>query len=121
MDGVWIKRAAMAATAIIVVAGFAWALREKPALVDVATVVETPMHVAVREEGVTRVRDIYTVSAPIAGHLTRTVLEEGDSVVLYCCKMIDRSIRRCSTAAPRRNCSRRAMPRVRASELPRSS
>ena len=81
MDGVWIKRAAMAATAIIVVAGFAWALREKPALVDVATVVETPMHVAVREEGVTRVRDIYTVSAPIAGHLTRTVLEEGDSVV----------------------------------------
>lgn len=80
MNGVWVKRAAMAAAGIAVAAGFAWALREQPAPVDVATVVTGPMHVAIREEGVTRVRDIYTMSAPIAGYLTRTVIEEGDAV-----------------------------------------
>lgn len=57
-----------------------WALREQPAQVDTAIVVDRPMRVNIREEGVTRVSDIYTVSAPIAGHLSRTVLKEGDRV-----------------------------------------
>lgn len=80
MNGVWIKRGAMAAAAVIVVAGFGWALRERPVLIDAAKVVEAPMRVTIREEGVTRVREVYAVSAPIAGHLTRTVLNEGDKV-----------------------------------------
>lgn len=80
MKGVRVKRAALAALAIIVIVGFAWALRERPTLVDVARVLEAPMRVTVRDEGVTRVRDTYTVSAPIGGHLTRTVLDEGDRV-----------------------------------------
>ncbi|MCO5160144.1 MAG: HlyD family efflux transporter periplasmic adaptor subunit [Mesorhizobium sp.] len=81
MNTVWIKRAGMSALVLAAVGGFAWALRERPALVDVARVAETQMTVAIREEGVTRVRDIYTVSSPIAGHLTRTLLTEGDRVV----------------------------------------
>jgi len=75
------KRLASAAVAVAVVAGFAYALREQPSLVDVAELVEAPMKVTVREEGMTRVREIYTVSAPIAGHLARTVLKEGDPVL----------------------------------------
>ena len=81
MNTVWVKRAGMAALVLAAVGGFAWALRERPALVDVAQVAEAQMTVTIREEGMTRVRDIYTVSAPIAGHLTRSVLTEGDRVV----------------------------------------
>ncbi|TJW71206.1 MAG: RND transporter, partial [Mesorhizobium sp.] len=53
---------------------------EEPAFVDMVEVTAAPMKVTIREEGITRVRDIYTVSAPIAGHLTRTVVNEGDVV-----------------------------------------
>ena len=81
MNAVWMKRAGLALAAAAIAAGFAWALREQPALVDIAIVAEGPMRVTIREEGRTRVRDVYTVSAPIAGHLSRTVLEEGDAVV----------------------------------------
>ena len=81
MNPVWMKRLGLALAAGAIAAAFAWALREQPALVDVATVAEGPMRVTIREEGRTRVRDVYTVSAPIAGHLSRTVLKEGDAVV----------------------------------------
>lgn len=81
MNPVWMKRLGLAVAAGAIAAAFAWALREQPALVDVATVAEGPMRVTIREEGRTRVRDVYTVSAPIAGHLSRTVLKEGDAVV----------------------------------------
>jgi len=57
-----------------------WALREQPQQVDTATVVEGPMQVSIREQGITRVREVYAVSTPIAGHLARTALEEGDRV-----------------------------------------
>ena len=63
-----------------VAGGFAYALREQPSLVDVAKVSEGPMRVTIREEGVTRVREVYTVSTVITGHLARSVLEEGDGV-----------------------------------------
>ena len=78
MNTVWLKRLAYAAAGLAVVAGFAYALREQPALVDVAGVAEAPMRVTIREEGTTRVREVYAISAPIAGHLTRTVIKEGD-------------------------------------------
>ncbi len=81
MKSKWFKRLGLALLALAVVAGFAWALREQPALVDVAEVVEAPMRVEIREEGKTQVREVYTVSAPIAGRLSRTVLDEGDPVV----------------------------------------
>jgi HlyD family secretion protein len=38
------------------------------------------MQVDLLEEGRTRVRNIYTVSAPIAGHLSRVQLDEGQYV-----------------------------------------
>ena len=78
MNTVWLKRLAYAAAGLAVVAGFVYALREQPALVDIAEVTEAPMRVTIREEGTTRVREVYAISAPIAGHLTRTVIKEGD-------------------------------------------
>ncbi|MEX0345895.1 MAG: efflux RND transporter periplasmic adaptor subunit [Rhizobiaceae bacterium] len=73
----WLGLAALAA---IVAAGIYIALREQPALVDTAPVMSGPMTVTIDQEGTTRVRNVYTVSAPIAGHLDRTSLEEGDPV-----------------------------------------
>ncbi len=73
----WLGLAALAA---IVAAGIYIALREQPALVDTAPVKSGPMTVTIDQEGTTRVRNVYTVSAPIAGHVDRTSLEEGDPV-----------------------------------------
>lgn len=80
MQGKWIKRIMGAVAIGAIVAGFAYALREKPQMVDVGAVTRGPMRVTVSQEGVTRVRDVYAVSSPIAGHLARTVLDEGDAV-----------------------------------------
>lgn len=55
-------------------------LREQPVLVDLGTVQIGPMQVAIDEEGVTRVRNVYAVSATLAGNLERVTLEEGDIV-----------------------------------------
>jgi HlyD family secretion protein len=47
---------------------FAW---PRPIPVDLATVTKGPMEVTVDDEGKTRVRHVYTVSAPIAGKVLR--------------------------------------------------
>ncbi len=80
MQGKWIKRVIGAVAVGAMVAGFAYALREKPQMVDIGVVARGPMRVTVSQEGVTRVRQVYAVSSPIAGHLARTVLDEGDAV-----------------------------------------
>ncbi len=76
----WIKRGLVLAGGVAIVAAFAYALGEKPVMVDMAEITAAPMKVTVREEARTRVRDVYTVSAPIAGNLDRVVIEEGMQV-----------------------------------------
>jgi HlyD family secretion protein len=71
MQTIWMKRGAgalvggLAAVGVIV---FAW---PRPVPVDLATVAKEPMEVTVDDEGKTRVRHVYTVSAPIAGKVLR--------------------------------------------------
>jgi HlyD family secretion protein len=48
--------------------------------VDTARVTRGPMAVGVTDDGVTRVRDLYVVSAPVTGYLSRIDLEPGDLV-----------------------------------------
>ena len=48
--------------------------------VDVAAVSTGPLVVTVDEEGVTRVRDRFVVSAPVSGRVLRIELEPGDCV-----------------------------------------
>ena len=69
------------ALAIAVAAALFIALRPRPVSVDIGTVEAGPMRVAVEEEGKTRVRNVYTISAPVAGQLLRIALEPGDEVV----------------------------------------
>jgi len=49
--------------------------------VEAAPVVRGPMDVTIDEEGETRVRERFTVSAPVGGRLLRIDLEPGDTVV----------------------------------------
>src|SRR5262245_65595397 len=48
--------------------------------VDVARAEQGPMQVTIDEEGETRVRDRFVVSAPVAGRVQRIELEPGDPV-----------------------------------------
>lgn len=77
----WIFRLGLLGLALAILFGFYLAMREKPNLVDTAVVKRGEMRVTIREEGITQVKDVYTVSSPIAGHLDRTTLEEGATVI----------------------------------------
>jgi HlyD family secretion protein len=78
--GIWIKRLGLLGLALAIAGGFYFAMREQPVAVDTAIVISGPMKVTIDEEGVTRVKDVYAVSSPIAGHLDRTTLKEGEVV-----------------------------------------
>lgn len=49
--------------------------------IDEAQVTRGPMRVGVTDDGVVRVRDLYAVSAPVTGYVTRIALDAGDAVV----------------------------------------
>jgi HlyD family secretion protein len=53
----------------------------KPAAVDLAPVKRGPLTITIDEEGKTRVRNHFVVSAPVAGRVQRIELEPGDRVV----------------------------------------
>jgi HlyD family secretion protein len=55
-------------------------LRRPPIAVELATVNRGPLLVTVDEDGRTRVKDRFTVSAPLAGTVARIGLRAGDSV-----------------------------------------
>jgi HlyD family secretion protein len=57
-----------------------WLLRPRPILVEVAAVKEQPFSVVVEEDGRTRVRDRFVVSAPLSGRVPRSPLRAGDIV-----------------------------------------
>lgn len=66
--------------ALAAVAGFVWALMPEPAAVDLSVATRAPMEVTVAAEGMTRVRDTWSVSAPITGTVGRSPVQKGDPV-----------------------------------------
>lgn len=77
----WGKRAGLAVLVLGVTAGVVYAWLPKPVIVDVATVRRGPLDVEVDEDGQTRVRDRFVVSAPITGNLQRIEIEPGMAVL----------------------------------------
>lgn len=75
------RRLAIAAAALLILIPLVWALRPGPVQVDIAPVTRGEMRVTVDEEGKTRVRQVFVVSAPITGKLRRSSLDPGDDVV----------------------------------------
>ncbi|MBC7281981.1 HlyD family efflux transporter periplasmic adaptor subunit [Hoeflea sp.] len=80
MASVLVRSLAGLAVAAVIGGAFYVAFGEKPVLVDLATVTSAPMQVTVKEDGVTRIRNVYEVSSPIAGHLDRIEYSVGDPI-----------------------------------------
>jgi len=57
-----------------------YAFRPKPLVVDTACATRGPLQVPIDEDGQTRAHDRFTLTAPIAGVLSRISLHEGDAV-----------------------------------------
>jgi HlyD family secretion protein len=70
----------LALAAVAIAGGFAWAMWPKPVAVDLVEVTRGPLLVTVDEEGKTRIKDVYSVSAPITGKVLRISLDPGDVV-----------------------------------------
>ena len=66
---------------VVLVGILVWAFMPAPVAADFATVQRGSLQVTVEEEGRTRVRDRYVISAPVPGSLQRIELEPGDRVV----------------------------------------
>lgn len=64
----------------LLVAALVLAFRPQPMAVDMVTIGRAPLTVTVGAEGRTRVRDIYRVSAPVAGEVQRLPVVVGDAV-----------------------------------------
>lgn len=64
----------------VFVAAIAWGLRPKPIPVDTAAAARGPLQITVEEEGKTRLRDAFSIRAPILATARRITLREGDRV-----------------------------------------
>ena len=71
---------ALAVAAAAVAAAAVWALRPQPITVETAQVVRGVFEQTVSDDGKTRVRDRYVVSAPLAGRVERSRWHAGDPV-----------------------------------------
>ncbi len=69
---------------LVLVAGLAavlaYAFVPRPLSVDLGTVIRGPLKVSIDEEGRTRVREVYVVSAPLTGRVQRVEPHVGDTV-----------------------------------------
>ena len=74
-------RHALLASLLLAAGGAAvMALRPQPVPVDAATAARGALVVAIEEDGITRVKDRFVVSAPVSGSLSRLALDPGDTV-----------------------------------------
>jgi HlyD family secretion protein len=76
-----LRHKTLIAAVLVILAVVAMAMIPESIEVDLTTVSSGPLRVTLDEDGETRVRDRFVVSAPVAGRLQRIVLEPGDAVV----------------------------------------
>ena len=74
------RRILIITVSVAVIAALVYGFMPKPAQVDMAEAKKGPMRVTIDEEGKTRVKDRFVVSAPVAGFLRRIELEVGDAI-----------------------------------------
>ncbi|MBT8116648.1 MAG: HlyD family efflux transporter periplasmic adaptor subunit [Gammaproteobacteria bacterium] len=65
---------------IIILALLVWGFWPTPLLIESGMAKRAPLRVTVEEEGQTRVKDRFVISAPVAGYLQRITLEVGDAI-----------------------------------------
>ena len=80
MNRIWLRRSIWMLAGVIAVILLVWAFAPRAVEVETATVTHGPFRKTVDEDGKTRVRDRYVVSAPIPGRLLRVDLKAGAPV-----------------------------------------
>lgn len=75
-----LRRLITLAILLAVAAGLAWAFWPRPIAVETAVIAARDIAVTVEEEGKSRIREVFTVSAPINGEVLRIALHPGDEV-----------------------------------------
>lgn len=76
----WLSKSFWIVVAIAVVLLIVRAFAPTRVIVDTSTITRSSLRVTVQDDGRTRVRERYTISAPIQGRLLRTSLRPGDPV-----------------------------------------
>jgi HlyD family secretion protein len=76
-----VRRLFLFLAAAAVLGAIAYGLRPAPVEADLAKVTRGMIRETVDQDGKTRIRERYTVSAPLAGRLLRITLDPGDEVV----------------------------------------
>lgn len=77
----WIRRAPWIVLGLGILGAIVYAFQPQPVPVEMAPAVVGPLQVTVDEDGKTRIKERYIVSAPLSGLLLRVDLEAGDPVV----------------------------------------
>ncbi len=76
----WLRRGTLAIFLLGAVAAIVVAMLPKPVIVSVYHAARSAMVVTVDEDGKTRVKDRFVVSAPLTGHLGRVTWHAGDAI-----------------------------------------
>lgn len=76
-----LRRLLTLAILLAVLAALAWAFWPRPLPVETAVIERRDISVTVEEEGKSRIREVFAVSAPITGQVLRIRLHPGDRVV----------------------------------------
>lgn len=78
----WLTRRKMIAAGgvVAIAAALAWAFAPRPVEVETAAVERGRYEQSIEEDGRTRLKDRYTISAPVAARIARITLREGDAV-----------------------------------------
>jgi HlyD family secretion protein len=74
------KKLALSLMGLVMMALLIWAFTPAPKIIEVGTVSQGRFERAVQEDGKTRVRDRYLISAPIMGRMGRMPWNQGDAV-----------------------------------------
>jgi len=76
----WRQRILLILLLLLVALAVLWAFLPRAVPVETVKVSRGPLRVTIEEEGKTRLRDRFVVSAPVAGYARRVALEVGDPV-----------------------------------------
>ncbi len=80
MHGSWKRNLVLTAVAVLVAGALVYAFLPQPVPADLADVSRGALRVTVDDEGRTRVKEVYIVSAPVAGRVLRIDRHVGDPV-----------------------------------------
>lgn len=75
-----LRMALYVAAGLVAITALVWALAPRPVEVEAVAVERGHFEYAIEEDGRTRLRDRYVISAPVTARLSRIMLREGDRV-----------------------------------------